>query len=86
MKVYKLILVVLLSWVATAGTPLMAQSQTETTSTTATTSGPEMADVMRQDGKIYIVVAVLVTVLLGILFYLISLDRKVAKLERELRQ
>ena len=86
MKLYKWTLMLLLFWVAASVTPAMAQSQAETTTATATASGPEMADVMRQDGKIYIVVAVLVTVLLGILFYLISLDRKVAKLERELRQ
>ncbi|MBC3541812.1 hypothetical protein H7U12_19115 [Rufibacter sp. H-1] len=48
-------------------------------------SSPEMADAMRRDGKIYIVVAVLVSVLLGVLFYLINLDRKISKLERELR-
>lgn len=45
-----------------------------------------MADVLRRDGKIYIVVAVLVSVLLGVLLYLISLDKKIGRLERELRQ
>ncbi|AMM51277.1 hypothetical protein TH61_08975 [Rufibacter sp. DG15C] len=86
MKLYKWTLMLLFFWVAASATPALAQNQAETTTTTAAASGPEMADVMRQDGKIYIVVAVLVTILLGLLIYLISLDRKVTKLERELRQ
>jgi CcmD family protein len=43
----------------------------------------EMADIMRADGKIYVVVAGLVILLLGVLFYLFSLDRKITKLEKE---
>ncbi|GGG07530.1 CcmD family protein [Pontibacter amylolyticus] len=45
----------------------------------------EMADALRQDGKIYVVVAVLLTVLAGVLFYLIALDRKVGRLEKQLK-
>ena len=41
----------------------------------------EMADGLRSNGKIYVVVAVVVTILLGILFYLFQLDRKITKLE-----
>ena len=37
---------------------------------------------LRADGKIYVVAAVLVTILLGILVYLIRLDRKISKLEK----
>jgi CcmD family protein len=48
-------------------------------------TGPEMADQLRQDGKIYVVVAVIVVILVGLLLYLISIDRKVTRLERELR-
>ncbi|KAA9325367.1 CcmD family protein [Hymenobacter busanensis] len=48
-------------------------------------AGPEMADQFRQDGKIYVVVGVIVIVLLGLLAYLVSIDRKVGRLERELR-
>jgi len=46
---------------------------------------PEMADTMRTDGKIYVVVAVIAVVLAGLLVLLVSLDRKVSRLERELR-
>jgi hypothetical protein len=42
-----------------------------------------MADTMRSEGKIYVVVAVIVTIFLGLIAYLISLDRKITKLEQE---
>jgi len=44
----------------------------------------EMADGMRASGKIYVVVAVLTIIFLGIALYLFLLDRKITKLEREL--
>jgi hypothetical protein len=43
---------------------------------------PQMADVMRSNGKIYVVVAVLVTILIGLFIYLISVDRKLTRLEK----
>lgn len=52
---------------------------------TAAGDSPEMADTFRQDGKIYVVVAVITVVLTGLLLLLISLDRKVTRLERELK-
>lgn len=42
-----------------------------------------MANTMRSNGKIYVVVAVLLTILLGLIGYLISIDRKISKLEKE---
>ena len=45
---------------------------------------PEMADTLRQNGKIYVVVAVIAVVLAGLLFFLISLDRKLTRLEKEI--
>ncbi|MEQ8908728.1 MAG: CcmD family protein [Vicingaceae bacterium] len=42
-----------------------------------------MADAMRENGKIYVVVAVLGVILLGLILYLISIDRKLKKLEEE---
>lgn len=46
----------------------------------------EMADTMRSNGKIYVVVAVLVIILAGILFYLINTERKLKKLEDEFEE
>ena len=43
---------------------------------------PAMADAMRANGKIYVVVAVVLIVLTGMFIYLIRLDRKINKLEK----
>jgi CcmD family protein len=43
---------------------------------------PQMADGMRSNGKIYVVVMVLVIILAGIFGYLIHLDRKIKRLEK----
>jgi len=42
----------------------------------------EMADVMRSNGKIYIVVTICLIVLVGLFFYVFILDRKISKLEK----
>ena len=44
----------------------------------------EMADTMRSNGKIYVVVAVIVTIFTGIIIYLVRLDRKISKLEKNI--
>jgi hypothetical protein len=43
----------------------------------------EMADAMRSNGKIYVVVAVMATILAGLLLYLVRIDRRVTRLEKE---
>ena len=43
----------------------------------------EMADTMRSNGKIYVVFAVSLTILIGIFLYLIRLDKKLTRLEKE---
>ena len=43
----------------------------------------EMADGLRSSGKIYVVVAVLAVIFIGLLLFLISIDRKVSRLEKE---
>jgi hypothetical protein len=48
----------------------------------ATRKPVEMADRLRADGKIYVVIAVLVTIFLGIIAYVIRLDRKIGRLEK----
>ncbi len=44
----------------------------------------EMADTMRSEGKIYVVVAIVVVILGGLLAYVFTLDRKATRLERKL--
>ena len=41
----------------------------------------EMADGMRSEGKIYVVVGIILIVLTGLVVYLVTLDRKVKRLE-----
>lgn len=38
---------------------------------------------MRANGKIYVVVAVVVTILIGLFVYIIRVDRKISKLEKK---
>ena len=42
----------------------------------------EMADKMRSNGKIYVVIAVILTILTGLILYLVRLDRKISRLEQ----
>lgn len=44
----------------------------------------EMADTMRSEGKIYVVVAIVVVILAGLLAYVYTLDRKATRLEKKL--
>lgn len=52
-------------------------------STLSFAQNTEMADTMRSNGRIYVVVAVVVTILIGLLLYVFRLDRKISKLEKE---
>lgn len=45
-----------------------------------------MADQMRADGKIWVVVAVIGVLFAGIIGFLVSIDRKVSKLEKHLKK
>ena len=44
----------------------------------------QMADTMRDNGKIYVVVAVILAIFIGIILYLIRLDRKMTRLEKDI--
>ncbi len=67
-KLVKMISLLLLLFISTA---LQAQEAVA-----------ENADLMRSNGKIYVVVAVVVTILLGLFAYVFNLDRKISKLEK----
>lgn len=67
-------LFLLLAGLAGSYAPCLAQSPDAT---------PEMADALRADGKIWIVVAVLATIFAGLLVWLIRTDRKLTRMERE---
>lgn len=61
--------------------PLTAQIQVEESD--YTNQRVEMADTFRKEGKIYVVVAIVVTIFAGLIAYTVAIDRKVSKLERE---
>jgi hypothetical protein len=45
----------------------------------------QMADTMRSEGKIYVVVAVILVIFFGLIAYLILTDRKISRLENRLK-
>jgi len=46
----------------------------------------EIADGMRESGKIYVVIAVLVIIFLGLASYMAMIDRKLSKMEKEINK
>lgn len=51
--------------------------------TTVFAQGPEMDDVLRSSGKIYVVVVVIAVIFIGLAIYLFSIDRRLKKIEKE---
>ena len=43
-----------------------------------------MANMMYSSGKIYVVIGVILLIFIGIVFYLVALDRRIGKMEDEL--
>ncbi|HSZ24156.1 MAG TPA: CcmD family protein [Cytophagaceae bacterium] len=46
----------------------------------------EMADTFRKDGKIYVVISVAAIILVGIFVYLFLLDKKISKIEKQIKK
>ena len=61
---------------------LLACCLTATASSFAQAQNVEMADTFRSEGKIYVVVAIVLIVLTGLIIYLFLLDRKMNRIER----
>jgi K+-transporting ATPase A subunit len=55
-------------------------------SSTSFAQNAEMADTFRADGKIYVVVTIVLMVLAGLIGYLFLLDRKITRVERLLKE
>jgi hypothetical protein len=64
----------IIGWLCTL--PALAQDST-------TAKKVEMADRFRSDGKIYVVIAVVLIILAGLMLYVSRLDRKLSKYEKE---
>ena len=43
----------------------------------------DMADTMRSNGKIFVVVGVIAIIFVGLLVYMVMLDRRLTKMEKE---
>ncbi|MBI3219031.1 MAG: CcmD family protein [Bacteroidetes bacterium] len=50
----------------------------------ASAQDAEMADTMRSNGKIYVVVAIALVILIGLIGYLVFIDKKVSGLEERI--
>ncbi|MBL0155440.1 MAG: CcmD family protein [Chitinophagaceae bacterium] len=48
----------------------------------AQTNPAVKTSLMRRDGRIYVVIAVMLTILIGLILYIIRLDRKISRLEK----
>lgn len=44
---------------------------------------PTTSDLMRSNGRIYVVVGVILIILLGLILYVARIDRKISKLEKK---
>jgi len=62
---------------------IKAGEKYEITENDYTNKSVDMADMMRENGKIYVVVGVIVIIFLGLTFYAIRIDRKLSKIEGE---
>ncbi|WP_373400488.1 CcmD family protein [Algoriphagus halophilus] len=63
----------------------MAQEKIPVTESDYTNNTVDMADAMRADGKIYVLVGVIILIFAGITIYLISTDRKISRLEKNIQ-
>ena len=73
-------LFVLLMLLSLAG---KAQNKIEVTAADYSNTSVEMADLMRSEGKIYVLVGIIVLLFLGLLGYMVVTDRKLSRLEKE---
>jgi hypothetical protein len=80
MKKYLIIFLTLLSL------EVYGQEKTEITTADYQNSRVEMADVMRKDGKIWVLVGIIGMVVGGLLIYVAMADKKISALEKELKE
>lgn len=85
MKKYLIValLFMTLSAMAQDKSDLKAGEKYEITEADYANNTVEMADVMRSNGKIYVVVGVVLIIFMGIIFYMVKVDRKLSRIEGE---
>ncbi|MGY6558881.1 MAG: CcmD family protein [Nitritalea sp.] len=62
-----------------------AQEKIEITAEDYANSRVEMADLMRSEGKIYVLVGIILIIFIGMIMYTVATDRKVRQLEQQLK-
>ncbi|SEF70148.1 CcmD family protein [Algoriphagus boritolerans] len=62
----------------------LAQEKIPVSEADYTNNSVEMADKMRADGKIYVLVGIIAIIFVGITVYLVNTDRKISKLEKNI--
>lgn len=72
----------ILAFILVVGTS-QAQQKMEVNPSDYQNTKVEMADRLRADGKIYVLVGVITTILAGLFVYTIRIDGKLSKLEKE---
>jgi hypothetical protein len=80
MKKYLIVFLLLLTL------KVSAQEKTEITAADYQNNHVEMADLMRKDGKIWVLVGIIGIVLGGLLVYVAMADRKISALEKEIKE
>ena len=63
---------------------VLAQEKIPVTESDYSNSSVEMADQMRADGKIYVLVGIIAIIFVGITVYVVNTDRKISKLEKNI--
>ncbi len=61
---------------------LMLAFSTFSVQAQSNTTDSIMANTMRGNGKIYVVISIILTILTGLILYVYSLDKKISKLEK----
>jgi len=62
----------------------LAQEKIPVTDSDYVNNSVDMADTMRSNGKIYVLVGIIVIIFTGITVYLINTDRKISRLEKNI--
>ncbi|MEO0553766.1 MAG: CcmD family protein [Bacteroidota bacterium] len=76
-KLFGVFLILLFAYISNS------QNKLEVTDQDYINSDVEMADQFRADGKIYVLTGIILIILFGIVTYLVIIDRKVARIEKE---
>lgn len=63
---------------------VLAQEKIPVTESDYSNNSVEMADQMRSEGKIYVLVGIIVIIFVGITVYVVNTDRRISKLEKNL--